>query len=194
MNQRIRFATTEDSEEILSIYSKYILETAVSFEIELPSLHDFTRRIQDIIEIYPYLVLECDNHIEGFAYASTHAQRAAYCYDVNLSVYMSDHFQGKGMAKLLYQGLFALLKEQGYYNAFVAYSEPNEKSALFHEKLGFQQVGTFPKAGYKLGRWHDLTWAEKALQEHSPTPKELRKITQLSPDYVQSVLEEVCKI
>lgn len=39
-------------------------------------------------------------------------------------------------------------------------------SVFFHEKMGFELVGTFHKCGYKFGRWYDMVWMEKHIGEH----------------------------
>ena len=39
---KIREATTEDAARLVEIYSYYVLNTAVSFEYEVPSVEEFT--------------------------------------------------------------------------------------------------------------------------------------------------------
>ena len=52
---RIRIATPADAKEILDIYAPYIRETAVTFEYEVPTLADFTQRMERTLAKYPYL-------------------------------------------------------------------------------------------------------------------------------------------
>ena len=54
----IRAACIEDAEEILAIYAPYILETAITFEYDVPSIEEFRQRIADTLEKYPYIVAE----------------------------------------------------------------------------------------------------------------------------------------
>lgn len=42
----IRTATPFDAEELLGIYSYYIINTAVTYELEVPSAEDFRQRIE----------------------------------------------------------------------------------------------------------------------------------------------------
>lgn len=192
LQEQIRFAQPKDTQAILDIYAPYILHTGLSFEVEVPTLEAFQARIQGIMAEYPYLVYEVDGQVVGYAYAGKHGERAAFSYDVNLSVYFSEEFHSKGKAKLLYLALFDLLKAQGFFNAYVAYAEPNPKSQRFHDKLGFETVGTFVKTGYKLGKWHDLTWAAKALRPHSDTPSSILNISQLSPTLIEDTFHKYC--
>ena len=43
---KIRMATKEDAPALLEIYTPYVLETAVTFEIEPPSLEEFSARVE----------------------------------------------------------------------------------------------------------------------------------------------------
>ena len=58
-----------DAEELLGIYSYYIINTAVTYEIDVPSAEDFRRRIEKTLRKYPYIVAERDGRIMGYAYA-----------------------------------------------------------------------------------------------------------------------------
>ena len=42
----IRDATIDDVARLVEIYSYYVLNTAVSFEYEVPSVEDFTERMK----------------------------------------------------------------------------------------------------------------------------------------------------
>lgn len=191
MNHIIRMATPSDSEAILKIYAPYIEETAVSFETETPSAAEFARRIEEIIEKYPYLLYQIDGEIVGYAYASRHRERAAYLYDTDVSIYVLPQYHGCGAAYKLYNCLFAILKELGYYNAYAAYTVPNEKSRRFHEKFGFKLIGTHHKTGYKFGKWHDVVWLEKVINEHGENPDEVKSIADLPEEYLKKIWRDI---
>jgi hypothetical protein len=61
----IRDALPEDAERLVEIYSHYVLNTAVSFEYTVPSVHDFTERIRKTKEKYPWLV--CEKKVRSLA-------------------------------------------------------------------------------------------------------------------------------
>lgn len=188
MEITIRFAVPADSEALLEIYAPYVKDTAVSFETEVPSPQAFAQRIEATGRQYPYLVCLVDGGVAGYTYASKHRERAAYLYDVDSSIYVSPQYHGSGIARRLYGCLFALLKEQGYCNAYAAYTVPNEKSRRFHEKCGFNLIGTHHKTGYKFGTWHDVTWLEKTIQKHPEQPGEVKPIYELPEEFLNRVL------
>ena len=166
MGHIIRLATVEDSARILAIYAPYVENTAVSFETQVPSLSEFSARVESIGAQYPFLVYLVDDVIVAYAYASKQRTRAAYAFNVEVSVYALEQYHGAGIAQKLYICLFEILKEQGYVNAYAGYCAANEKSGRFHEKFGFSRIGVFTKTGYKFGKWHDTVWMEKGIARH----------------------------
>jgi len=49
----IRNVTPDDAEELLEIYAPYVAETAISFEIDIPTVEDFRSRIEHTLKNYP---------------------------------------------------------------------------------------------------------------------------------------------
>ena len=84
----IRKASVDDAEKLLEIYSPYVLNTAISFEYDVPSVEEFRERIINISKNYPYLVLLKDNEIAGYIYASAFHPRKAYYTSVEISIYL----------------------------------------------------------------------------------------------------------
>lgn len=188
----LRLVKTEDCIPILDIYTPFIKNTPVTFEYEVPSVSDFSERISNIAGKYPWLVCETDGSIAGYAYASMFSERAAYQWSVNLSVYIKEEYQGKGIGRTLYRTLFELLQAMGCYNAYACIAHPNVQSERFHETLGFKPVGVFHNAGYKLGKWHDVIWYERAIKDLSTTPSKPLLIKDLDISEINRILEKNC--
>ena len=49
----IRLATPEDAEAIVKIYAKYVSDTTVSFEVEVPTVEEFRNRMEQIQVQFP---------------------------------------------------------------------------------------------------------------------------------------------
>ena len=47
---------------------------------------------------------------------------------------------------------------RGFHNLYGIVTGENSASIRFHERMGFARLGTLPRTGYKLGRWHDVIW------------------------------------
>ncbi|MGV3508047.1 MAG: GNAT family N-acetyltransferase [Sphingobacteriaceae bacterium] len=175
----IRLITEDDARDALNIYKPYVQNTIISFEYEAPEIDEYTQRIKLYTADYPWLVCLQDQKIIGYAYAGKYGQRKAYQWSVESSIYLYPEAQGKGIAKVLYETLFSMLRLQGYFNVYAAISVPNEASLNFHKALGFKMIGAFEKAGYKMGNWHDVHWLQLQLIEHLHDPPEPRKIGEI---------------
>ena len=51
------------------IYAWYVEHTVITFEYDVPSLEEFEGRMRRTMQKYPYLVIERDGRVEGYAYA-----------------------------------------------------------------------------------------------------------------------------
>ena len=135
----IRPAKLSDAPAIQAIYSPYVEKTAITFEYEVPSVQEFEARISKTLEKFPYLVVEEDGRVLGYAYASTYYARTAYDWTTELSIYLHEDARGRGLGN------------------------QHEASIAMHEKRGYVQVAHFPKVGYKFEQWHDIVWMQKTI-------------------------------
>lgn len=186
----IRPALASDASPILDIYAPYILNTAVSFETEVPTVEDFSKRIISNQQILPWLVFETGGTIAGYAYASKHRERAAYQWSVESSVYVSNDFQYKGIATKLYLTLFEILKYQGCRNVYAGVTLPNERSIHFHKKMGFNKIADYTNIGYKQNSWHTVSWFHLKLNDYSDAPAPLIKFKEIEPLKLQAILNK----
>lgn len=170
----IRTATIGDAERLLEIYAYYVKNTAITFEYDVPSLEEFKNRIDGTLKKYPYLVLEENNIIQGYAYAGAFVGRAAYDRSCEMTIYLDHNLKGRGYGRALYEALEQALKDIGILNLYACIGDPvvedeylTRNSEQFHQHLGFTKVGTFHKCGYKYGRWYNMIWMEKIIGEHN---------------------------
>lgn len=177
---KIREATLSDEEAIRAIYAYYTENTAISWEIETPSAGEFLGRMERIMSRYPYLVIEEDGVIRGYAYAGPFVGRAAYDWSCELSIYLDPKARKHGMGRQLYTAMEEKLCAMGIRNLYACIGVPESKddpyltnnSAQFHAHLGFTEVGRFRRCGNKFGRWYTMIWMEKIVGDHpdEPTP------------------------
>lgn len=177
----LRFATPADASALLAIYSHYVKNTAVTFEWDVPSVEEFTHRIEETLEMYPYLVAEKAGAIVGYAYAHRYRPRAAYAWDVETSIYVDKDCRGTGVGRALQDKLEEFVKKQGVLNVYavIVYNRDEDEylthaSVLFHEKMGFKNVSELHQCGHKFGRWYGTVTMEKMLGEHTANPAPVR--------------------
>ena len=172
MEKRIRSVDVADAPAIRRIYAPHVTGSVTSFETEPPDVETMEQRIRDLRDRYPWLVFEASGAVLGYAYASPHRARRAYQWCTEVSVYVDSVAQRCGAGRALYTALFAILRRQGYVNAYAGIALPNPRSVSLHQALGFTPVGVFNRIGYKFGQWHDVLWLQLQLLETSnPAPE-----------------------
>ena len=169
----IRTVTKKDVNALLKIYTPYVKNTAITFEYDVPSVYEFLKRIKTIKRKYPYVVIEVDGKIKGYAYAYVFKDRDAYRFSVEVSIYVDELERGKGYGKMLYDYLERKLSEMGIKNLYACIASiknPDKylsnDSIKFHEQMGYKLIGVFHNCGYKFNRWYDMVWMEKIIGEY----------------------------
>lgn len=91
---------------------------------------------------------------------------------MDTSIYLDADVRGRGIGTVLYRDLLARLRALGYVSAFAGIAMPNPASVALHERVGFVPTGSFPVAGFKLGRWIDVSLWRCGLADlpEQPTP------------------------
>ena len=151
-----------------AIYAPHVLGPA-TFDAQAPDGAAFARRIAEGERTHPWLVLERDGAVAGFAYASPHRVRAGYRWAAEVSVYVAGDAQGRGAGRALYAALLDLLRRQELRVALAGIALPNAPSVGFHEAMGFRPVGIFRAVGWKAGAWVDVGWWQLALAAQDDT-------------------------
>ena len=104
-------------------------------------------------------------------------------------IFLLGSARGRGVGRALYGALLELLRLQGVVNAYGCIAVPNEPSEALHRATGFSLLGHFPASGWKQGRWHDIVWYGRCLQEPGAgEPAPLRPFGSLGQELVDEVL------
>ena len=149
-----------DSEQIAEIYNFYIQNTHHTFETERINPVEMQKRINQIIENYPFLVCEENQEIFGYAFATQYKSRCAYKNSAEVSVYIKNGLKQKGIGTKLYEKLFEELSKTEVHAIIAGIALPNEASIKLHEKFGFEKVAHFREVGFKFERWIDVGYWE----------------------------------
>ena len=169
----IRSAQSADADRLLEIYSYYVENTAVTFEYAVPSAEEFRRRVEETLKRFPYLVLEEEGAVQGYAYAGPFHSRAAYAHSCELSIYLARDARGNGYGRALYTALEKELGQRGMLNLYACIASPigedeylTDDSEQFHRHLGFVKIGEFHRCGTKFARWYNMIYMEKLIGPH----------------------------
>jgi len=188
----IRQIQEADVPAVLGIYTPYITQEAVSFELEAPSACEFKNRVETISAEYPYLVCVIDGKIAGYAYAYKQRERAAYQWNAELSVYIDKSYHRRGIGRAFYHALIDILKLQNIKTVYGGVAVPNPGSEQLHESMGFEKLVVYRNVGYKCGAWRDVAWFEKSIGDYEYEPKPFAPITEINKSSAYEIMCKCC--
>jgi L-amino acid N-acyltransferase YncA len=157
---RVRDAGPQDAAACLEVYRPYVENSAVSWELSVPTVEEMADRIAAVNETHAWLMLERDGQTIGFANGHALWSLPAYRWSTQTGLYIDSGHQRRGGGRTLYTQLLNRLGERGYRRAFAGITQPNEASNAFHRSMGFQDAGLYRRVEWKLGRWHDVAWMQ----------------------------------
>ena len=152
-----------DASAICAIYNYYIRETTITFEEAPISIHEGERRIKEISAAYPWFVYEDENGILGYAYLNKWKDRSSYRFSAEITVYVKNGHEGKGIGTQLYNRLIEAARKAGIHALVAGIALPNKKSITLHTKFGFKKIARFHEIGFKQNKWLDVGYWELIL-------------------------------
>ncbi|WP_284328042.1 GNAT family N-acetyltransferase [Demequina litorisediminis] len=148
----IRPATLADADRIAAIYNPYVTDTVITFETETVTAKDIAARMKSVWDKdLPYLVIEQEGRVVGFAYAAPYRPKAAYLHSVETTIYLDGEAGGKGLGGRLYRALIVAMRASHAHTAISLIALPNEASVALHHATGWREVGVLTEAGQKPG-------------------------------------------
>ena len=110
----IRPSTPADLAAVTEIYGWNVRHGTGTFELDPPDQVDMARRRDDVLaKGLPWLVLEHDGVVRGYAYANQFRPRPAYRFCLEDSVYLAGDATGRGFGRLLLAELLARCEAAG---------------------------------------------------------------------------------
>lgn len=152
-----------DELAICEIYNHYVTHTVVTFEERPLTPQQMRERIDAYRANHPWLVCVSDGSVVGYSYATWFHPRAAYRHSAEMTVYVRQGLERRGIGRRLYDPLIRQLQAQGCHALLAGISLPNEGSVGLHEAFGFTKVAHFAQVGHKLGGWVDVGYWQRLL-------------------------------
>jgi L-amino acid N-acyltransferase YncA len=165
MQSTIRQATEKDLDAILEIVNYNILNTTAIYDYEPRTLIQQKAIFDDKVKAgFPLIIIEMNNDITGFGTYGTFRFKEGYKFTVEHSVYVSIHYQGKGLGKLLLAALIELAQKQKLHTMIAVIDAENQNSVEFHKQFGFETVGVIKESAYKFDKWLDTVFMQLILK------------------------------
>ncbi|RLJ59094.1 phosphinothricin acetyltransferase [Litoreibacter meonggei] len=158
----VRPARPDDAAGILAILNPLISETTITFSAEqlsVSNLHEALSENQR--QSAPYLVADSSGAIDGYAKYGPFRAGDGYARTAEITVHVAPAARGRKLGRRLVNALNDHASNAGIHSLIAGISAENVPAMEFHRKLGFEQVGLVPQAGYKFGRFIDLVLMQK---------------------------------
>jgi L-amino acid N-acyltransferase YncA len=128
------------------------------------SIPDMAARFEAVLACgLPWLVLDVDSAVAGYAYAGRWDERPACRRTVETAIYLDPACTGKGLGSLLYGTLLDELRARGMHVVIGGIALPNEPSTRLHAAFGFREAARFTGVAEKFGRAIDVGYWELRL-------------------------------
>ena len=162
----VRDAIDTDLPEVLAIYNHVLVTSTAIYRDEPASLEWYrdwwaTR----LATGYPILVACDESGVTGFATFGDFRQWPGYRFTVEHSVHVRDDQRGRGTGTALMQELIVRATNLGKHVMIAGVDADNAASLRFHARLGFVEVAHFREVGFKFGRWLDLVFLQRFLDD-----------------------------
>ncbi len=164
----IREAMSEDIQEMLEVFNYYV-ENSFAAYLETPVGPDFFKNIyegneQKKDEQFPFYVIEVNSRIIGIGALKPYLPFPNFLHTGVLSYFILPTYTRKGLGTKLFDTLCREAQKKKMKSLLVNVSSKNEASLNFHLKNGFVECGRFKSAGTKFGKYFDVVWLQKFLE------------------------------
>jgi phosphinothricin acetyltransferase len=163
----IRAASADDLPGLNDIYNEYVVTAHYTFDVEpitIEARREWFGHYGSSGRHRVFVAVR-DGAVVGYATSSRFRPKPAYETSVETSIYLAPEVVGGGVGTRLYEELFRSLRGEDAHRAYAGIALPNPASVALHERFGFKKVAHFTEQGRKFGRYWDVAWYEKSLEE-----------------------------
>jgi L-amino acid N-acyltransferase YncA len=160
----IRPATPGDAAAVQAIYAFHVAHGTASFDTEAPDVAFWEEKIAHILTRgWPFLAIEVEGKLAGYAYASQFRDRAAYAHTCENSIYIDPDRRGTGLGKRLLAALIGEAQARGFEQMIAVIGGGEPASVALHARCGFEHAGRMKRVGRKFGRVLDTVYMQRDL-------------------------------
>jgi phosphinothricin acetyltransferase len=158
---KFRELTFQDWQSVKGIYEEGIATGNATFQASAPTWDEW-----DASHVKNSRIIATDeeNDILGWAALTPVSGRCVYAGVGEVSVYVSQKAQGKGVGKALLNELIAHSERNGFWTLTAGIFPENKASLKIHEQAGFKILGIRERIGKLNGQWRDTVLLERRSQ------------------------------
>ena len=164
---RLAPMTADHWPQVRDIYAAGIATGNATFESEPPTWQKFDA---GKLEAHRLVALDDDGTVLGWVAASPVSDRCVYAGVVEHSVYVHPDARGRGVGRMLLDGLLRSTAQAGVWTVQSGVFPENVASLALHASVGFRTVGTRRRLGRMshgpmAGQWRDVVLVEHRLPD-----------------------------
>ncbi len=159
----IRDARPADCARLAEIYNQAIRSGRSTMDTEPASAEGFRGQLARLSEREALLSGESDDQVVGYGLVRSYSDRGGYAVACETSVYVAEEHTGCGHGGRLLAALVARAETAGYHHLVAKIMAVNRASVRFHQRHGFEIVGTQRRIGRLGGIWHDVVILQRIL-------------------------------
>ena len=152
----IRSANTKDYSAIASIYNEAITRGGITMDGHFYAEEHWQTIAQKMGDREILLVAEIASKVIGWGIIKQYSDRLGYRFCCETSIYLTCSETGNGYGTTLQKSLMEKVAEYGYQYIVAKILAANQDSIRFHQKFGFEIVGTQKRIGFINEVWHDV--------------------------------------
>lgn len=163
MNYNIRPMTEKDWERVSEIYLQGIETNLATFQTEIPTYESWdSSHLKDF-----RFIVETNNRVIGWVALSPVSSRCVYKGVAEVSIYVDQETQNKGIGKLLLNHICNYSEKNGIWTLQSGIMQNNIASIKLHEACGFRMVGYRESiAKDRFGVWRNTVLMERRSKEY----------------------------
>ncbi|MCH5324256.1 MAG: N-acetyltransferase [Eubacterium sp.] len=151
----------KDWERVEAIYLQGIEKGIATFNTKSPSYEQWDREHIDSCR----LVYIDGEKVVGWVALSPISGRCAFSGCAEMSIYIDNDFQGRGIGTELVKRLVREAQKHGYWTIMSSVTSINSASVALHKKCGFREIGYCERMAKDLfGNWQNVTLFELRLE------------------------------
>src|SRR4029079_1386962 len=153
------------ADQILAIFNEAILNSTAlwDYKARTPAMMAAWFDVKEAGNFPVIGFVDEANRLVAFGSYGTFRAFPAYKYTVEHSVYVEVSQRGRGLGAKMLEQILLSAEQRGYHTVIGAIATENEASIAAHRKLGCELCGTIRQAGFKFGRWIDLSFYQRLL-------------------------------
>jgi L-amino acid N-acyltransferase YncA len=165
MSATVRDVTVADADAIARIYNEAVAKRLATFDEAPIDVDDIIGDLRAHLATHPGIAVVLGDELVAYATSSPHSSYPPYRGIAEFSVYVAEHFRGRGFGRIALCELVARCQAAGFTKMLSRVLIENAASRALCAALGFHEVGIYERHARLDGAWRDVAIVEKLLEQ-----------------------------